>query len=379
MKNKHIKTSVIILFVFAVIAACKKDNPEINTPTIPEAPDTSNTNVELDLEPYNLNYGNFPPPLIPDDNKLTKQKVQLGRMLFYEKKLSNDLTMSCASCHIQKDAFNDVRRFSIGTAGNPGTRQAMAIFNMGWHRRGFFWDGRAPQLRDQALLPIQDPLEMNEKLENVIAKLSDEKTYQDQFMRAFGATEITEEKIGLAMEQFMLTILSMDSKYDQVKAGKATFTSAEQKGHDLFFKEYNEFLPNESGADCAHCHGGVNFDNSRFMNNGLDTDAEFVDLGYAKVTNDPSDNAKFKVPSLRNIELTPPYMHDGRFNTLEEVVEHYNSQIDSSSTLDRALLATRNTGLRLTDDDKKSLVAFLKTLTDPTLATNPEYSDPFEE
>ena len=198
-------------------------------------------------------------------------------------------------------------------------------------------------------------------------------------MRAYGSDEITSEKIGLAMEQFMLTILSMDSKYDQVEAGKASYTTAEQKGKDLFFKEFNEFIPTESGADCAHCHGGVNFDNSQFMNNGLDTEAEFSDLGRTKVTKVASDNAKFKVPSLRNIELTSPYMHDGRFATLEEVVDHYNSGIDSSSTLDRALLSTRNTGLRLTPEDKKNLIAFLKTLTDASLAKNDNYFSPFSD
>jgi len=377
MKNK---TLIILTCGFfglvLIINACKKD--EVELPVVPDKP-TPEEPIVQDLTPYELNYGSFPPPQLPADNELTKEKVKLGKMLFYDKKLSNDLTLSCASCHKQEDAFNDIRKFSIGTAGLPGGRQAMAIFNMAWHRAGFFWDGRAPLLRDQALLPIQDPLEMNETLENVIVKLDAEEIYKNQFTRAFGSEEITSEKIGLAMEQFMLTILSMDSKYDQVESGKGSYTAAEQKGKDLFFKEYNEFFPNESGADCAHCHGGANLDNSQFMNNGLDTDAEFTDLGRAKVTKDPKDNAKFKVPSLRNIELTPPYMHDGRFATLEEVIDHYNNEIDSSSTLDRALLATRSTGLRLSDEDKRNLIAFLKTLTDASLANNSEYFNPFPE
>ena len=377
MKNKILKYGLIgIVILVTILNACKKD--EIEIPPIPvQTPEDSV--ITQDLSPFELNYGKFPPPALPADNALTQQKVKLGKMLFYDKKLSNDLTLSCASCHKQEDAFNDIRKFSIGTEGLPGGRQAMAIFNMAWHRAGFFWDGRAPLLRNQALLPIQDPLEMNETLGNVIVKLNAEKTYRDQFMRAYGSDEITSEKIGLAMEQFMLTILSMDSKYDQVEAGKASYTTAEQKGKDLFFKEFNEFIPTESGADCAHCHGGVNFDNSQFMNNGLDTDAEFSDLGRAKVTKVASDNAKFKVPSLRNIELTFPYMHDGRFATLEEVVDHYNSGIDSSSTLDRALLSTRNTGLRLTPEDKKNLIAFLKTLTDASLAKNDNYFSPFSD
>ena len=350
-----------------IFSSCKKDKED----------DPVDNTIKMDTTAYVLNYGSFPPPLIPIDNQLTVEKVKLGKMLFYEKKLSNDLTLSCSDCHKQTDAFTDIRKFSTGTAGLNGSRQAMPIFNMGWHRAEFFWDGRAPMLRDQALLPIQDPLEMNESLENVVAKISSSPNYTEQFMKAFGNEEITSEKIGLAMEQFMLTILSMNSKYDQVAAGKASYTSSELRGEKLFFKEYNEFLPNESGADCAHCHGGVNFDNSQFMNNGLDKDSEFKDIGYEKVSGQSSDKAKFKVPSLRNIELTPPYMHDGRFTTLSEVIDHYNSGIDSSSTLDRALDATRRTGLRLTQQDKNDLIAFLKTLTDPSLAQNQEYNDPF--
>lgn len=368
MKKKLIW--ILLPFVLlGLLESCKKDEDEDTT----QPP-----SIQKDTTAYSLSYpSSVPPPRIPADNKLTVEKVKLGKMLFYEKKLSNDLSMACADCHKQEDAFTDIRKFSIGTAGKPGARQAMAIFNMGWHRAGFFWDGRAPMLRDQALLPIQDPLEMNETLENVVNKLKGEQTYLDQFKRAFGSDEITSDKMGLAMEQFMLTILSFNSKYDRVEAGKASYTASEQRGKDLFFKEYNEFFPQNSGADCAHCHGGPNFENGRFMNNGLDEDSEFTDYGLEKVTGLKTDRAKFKVTSLRNIELTPPYMHDGRFATLEEVVDHYNSGIDSSSTLDRALLATKRTGLRLTAQDKADLVAFLKTLTDNNLKTVEEYKSPF--
>jgi cytochrome c peroxidase len=148
------------------------------------------------------------------------------------------------------------------------------------------------------------------------------------------------------------------------------------RGEELFFAEYNEFFPNVSGADCAHCHGGFNFENDDYMNNGLDIDADFEDLGRFNATGDPADNAKFKVPSLRNIELTPPYMHDGRFTTLEEVVEHYNSGIHNSSTVDPTVLNTQNTGLMLSSQDKADLVAFLKTLTDQSITTDPAFSDP---
>jgi len=249
---------------------------------------------------------------------------------------------------------------------------------MAWHSNEFFWDGRANLLRDQSLKPIEDPLEMNETLENVIAKLNDSQMYRDQFIRAFGSKEVTSEKMSLAMEQFMLSIVSYDSKYDKYLTGDDQLSDSEERGRLLFETEYNPFFPELSGADCAHCHGGANFENDQYMNNGLDVDAEFTDIGREEVTGNLSDKAKFKVPSLRNIELTPPYMHDGRFNTLEEVVEHYDLHIKQSSTLDPALIQVAdNGGLNLTDQDKVDLVNFLKTLTDQTFMNNPEYTDPF--
>ena len=164
--------------------------------------------IPKDDTPYTLSYGDLPEPTLPADNPLTVQGVQLGKMLFYETMLSKDGTQSCASCHRQLDGFSDTTTFSIGVEGLPGKRQAMSIFNMAWHTNEFFWDGRAHLLRDQSLMPIQDPLEMNETLENVITKLSNEKEYRDQFSRAFGSPDITSEKMSLAMEQFMLSIVS---------------------------------------------------------------------------------------------------------------------------------------------------------------------------
>ena len=326
---------------------------------------------------YQLSYGDLPAPTLPADNPLTEQGVQLGKMLFYETMLSKDGTQSCASCHRQSDGFSDTAKFSIGVENLPGKRQAMPVFNMAWHTNEFFWDGRAELLRDQSLKPIQDPLEMNETLENVMAKLSDSKTYRDQFSRAFGSTEITSEKMSLAMEQFMLSIVSFNSKYDQFLAGTAQLSASEERGRELFFAEYNPFFPDESGADCAHCHSGRNFENDKYMNNGLDTDANIMDIGREEVTQDVNDKAKFKVPSLRNIALTRPYMHDGRFQTLEEVIEHYNSGIQTSATADPTVLNTQSTGLMLTMQDKQDLVNFLKTLTDDVFLNNTEYASPF--
>lgn len=356
------KQAWIILLIVIAIGACKKDDPDP---------------VEYDDTPYALVYGDFPDPNISAENALTEQKIALGKMLFYEKKLSSNLTQACADCHRQANAFTDTAQFSVGAEGDLGGRQAMAIFNMAWHTNGFFWDGRSPELHDQATQPIQNPVEMNETIPSVIAKLSAEETYRNQFMRAYGSEEITEEKIGFALEQFMFTFISNDSKYDRFLAGTATLTASEERGRELFFTEYNPFFPEQSGADCAHCHSGILFENDQYMNNGLDVDADFTDLGRFDVTASDADKAKFKVTSLRNVEVTQPYMHDGRFNTLEEVIDHYNEGIQLSSTLDPALEATETTGLMLDAQDKEDLVNFLKTLTDQTFLTNSEHATPF--
>jgi cytochrome c peroxidase len=361
MKNLKYLTLLLIGSLILGLVACDPDEE-----VIPK-----------DDTPYTLSYGDLPEPILPADNPLTVQGVQLGKMLFYETMLSKDGTQSCASCHRQPDGFSDTTTFSIGVEGLPGKRQAMSIFNMAWHTNEFFWDGRAHLLRDQSLMPIQDPLEMNETLENVITKLSNEKEYRDQFSRAFGSPDITSEKMSLAMEQFMLSIVSYNSKYDRYLAGDVQLTDSEERGRKLFFEEYNPFFPDQSGADCAHCHSGRAFTNNQYMNNGLDTDAEITDIGREEVTQDPNDKAQFKVTTLRNIEVTPPYMHDGRFQTLEEVIEHYNSGIKTSATADPTVLNTQSSGLLLDAQDKQDLLNFLKTLTDDTFLNNVEYASPF--
>lgn len=348
-----------------IFVACKKkeSQPEI---------------VALDTTPYNLAVSStLPAPSIPSDNALTVQKVLLGRMLFYEKKLSGNNTMACASCHVQTDGFSDLNQFSTGIDGLLGARQAMAIFNLGLNTNGFFWDGRASTLRDQALRPIQDVLEMHETLPNAVAKLQADTKYKNQFIRAFGDDQVTSDRMALALEQFMLTIISDNSRYDQYLRGEITLTDSEERGRVLFFAEYNPGFPATSGADCAHCHSGSNFENDQFMNNGLDQDAQMTDIGRQNVTQNAADKGKFKVTSLRNIEKTAPYMHDGRFATLEEVIDHYNTAIQNSTTLDPALANTMTTGLMLTAQDKIDLVNFLKTLTDYTYLNNNAYKTPF--
>lgn len=236
----------------------------------------------------------------------------------------------------------------------------MPLFNLAW-KSSFFWDGRAPSLRAQALMPIQDHTEMDEALTNVVAKLSTKTNYAALFTAAFGSPEITPEKIGLAVESFVLTLTSFNSKFDRALAGKEQLSGDEKRGLELFMTEYDP-RREQFGADCFHCHGGPLFQSQTFANNGLD--AEFKDPGRAKVTGKDSDRGKFATPSLRNVELTAPYMHDGRFATLEEVVEHYSTGQKRSATLDPNLAKHPDGGVRLSDADKRALVAFLKTLTD---------------
>lgn len=354
--------TLCICIILILLSACKEE-PIVSF-------------IQLDDTSYDLDIGPFPLPDLPEDNSLTEAKVHLGRMLFYDPILSEGEIQACADCHLQLSAFNDDSQFSLGVDELPGSRNAMSVFNMAWNTNGFFWDGRAETLREQSLLPIQDPLEMNETLEDAVAKVSASDFYQDEFMRAYGSAEVSAEKISLLLEQFMLSITSFDSKYDRVQAGIESYTDSEQRGHDLYFTEYNPAFPEVSGADCAHCHGGFNFENDRYMNNGLD-EAPFSDLGRFLVTGASGDRGKFKVPTLRNIALTAPYMHDGRMETLEEVIDHYDSGIQISSTLNPALLATTYTGLMLTDQDKLDLKNFLLTLTDESLVTNPDYASPF--
>ncbi|MBI1183346.1 c-type cytochrome [bacterium] len=360
MMNNILITTILVTLAF--MTSCGGDKPQP---------------IEWDKTPYTLQYGALPEPSIAQDNALTVQGIKLGRMLFYETAMSKDGSLSCASCHMQKFAFSDTARLSLGVRGLRGKRQAMAVFNMAWHSNEFFWDGRAHLLRDQALKPIQDELEMDENLDNVVAKLSEMTSYKEQFSRTFGSDVISAEKISLALEQFMNSIVSVNSKYDKYLAGEAQLTESEERGRQLFFAEYNKYFPEQSGADCAHCHSGNNFENDLYMNNGLDADGEYADFGREKVTAQTADKGKFKVPSLRNVELTAPYMHDGRFATLEEVIDHYNTGLQASATLDMALEQTRETGLMLSEQDKSDLVAFLKTLTDHTLITNTAYSNPF--
>ncbi len=297
---------------------------------------------------------------LPKDNPLTMEGVALGARLFNDTRLSVDNSLSCASCHRQVNAFSDGGKpISKGVEGRTGERNAMPLFNLGWINE-FFWDGRSTRLSRQALEPIQHPNEMAETLPRVVLKLSRDRHFREDFIRAFGGP-INPERIGLALEQYMLSIISQDSKFDRVKKGSEQFTSSEKRGLELFLTEYD---PSKGlfGADCFHCHSGSLFTNQRFANNGLAS--RQGDHGRERVTGDPADRGKFRTPSLRNVAVTGPYMHDGRFNSLEEVVEHYNGGTVRSPTLDPNIAKHPDKGLRLSTENKAALVAFMKTLTD---------------
>ncbi len=306
----------------------------------------------------------LPQVTLPSGNAPTLEGVALGKRLFHEGRLSRTGQQSCASCHQQSAAFTDPgQRFSLGAGGLQGTRNAMPLFNLAWQQE-FFWDGRAKRLHEQVLQPITDPLEMHESLDRAVEKLSADPAWPEAFDRAFGSAEITAGRIGLALEQFLLTLISQDSKFDRALLGKASLTPQEQRGLELFVTEHDP-VRNLRGADCFHCHSGGLLSNQGFANNGLDAAPA---PGRGAVTGRAADHGKFRVPSLRNIALTAPYMHDGRFSSLTEVIDHYDHGVQRSQTLDPNLAKHPAKGLQLSREDKAALVAFLHTLTDPTFA-----------
>lgn len=298
----------------------------------------------------------FKKPKLPADNPLTKERIALGDKLFHDTILSIDGTVSCAACHVVELAFSDDVDLSRGFEGRLGKRNSMPLFNLAW-KDHFFWDGRTKTLREQVLEPIQDHLEMAANLDRVLYRLNRSKIYREDFQKAYGPGPVTKEKLGLALENFLLTITSDDSKYDRVIAKKETFTKQEERGRVLFSAPRMK-----GGAGCFECHSGPHFSDFEFRNNGLPLLEDLNDFGLFKVTRKKEDKLRFVTPSLRNIEITEPYMHDGRFAKLEDVVAHYNQPLHQSPTLDPKL---KPAGLGLNKDDQAALVAFLKTLTDP--------------
>jgi cytochrome c peroxidase len=295
---------------------------------------------------------------------MTVEGIALGRKLFYENMLSSNFTMSCASCHKQENAFSDPRRFSIGTDGSLGTRNSMTIFNHAWSSH-FFWDGRRQSLEGQAHDPVTNPIEMENSWPVVVQRLQQDANYPNLFFAAFGTRIIDSTLVTKAIAQFERTLISFGSRYDrQTYQGQHIFTQQELNGEVIFFET----------ANCAHCHAGVFLNDSSFHNNGLD--GVPMDSGLAKFTHLASDYGKFKTPSLRNIALSAPYMHDGRFSSLQEVVHFYSAQVSQSSpNLDSSLVRQQH-GPVLSQQQEDDLVAFLLTLTDSSFVTNPNFARP---
>ena len=316
--------------------------------------------------PISLTYpSNFPTPSIPASNELTEEVVNLGRHLFYDPILSNDNTISCASCHKQEYAFGDNTQFSFGVNQSIGERNVPTIINAAF-QSNFDWDGKSNSIEDQAARPIFNEIELhNANWSEVINRIEMSDQYVDLFCAAFGTANIDSLHILMAIAQFERTLISYNSKFDQWLNGQIMFTSEELDGFNIY---------NTERGDCFHCHPIGLFTDNIFHNNGLDS--EFQDLGRYNITNNMLDQGSFKSPSLRNIEFSAPYMHDGRFTNLEEVIDHYNFGGYDSPTVD-PLMKYVGVGLLLTDQEKSNLKAFLLTLSDPSFIDNPDFSNPF--
>ncbi len=333
----------------------------------------------------------------PPNNLLTDQGAELGRVLFYDRQLSRNNTIACASCHLQRAAFADPRPLSVGYQGGLTGRNAMSLINLRFSninraQPGFFWDERASSLEVQALMPIQDEIEMGMTLPELEARLTQLPYYPPLFAAAFGSTEITSQRIARAIAQFVRSLVSFHSRFDLAAEKNGTgdytqdfadFSPLENLGKSLFFSG----IGGVGELGCAHCHVPPTFNMPKAMNNGLDLYYDDPGLGAREVPpNDPftpTNDGKFKAPSLRNIELTAPYMHDGRFQTLDEVIEHYSSGVHPHRNLAVAINdeADENqqgtSGFHFSAKQKKALVAFLKTLTDYQFVSDPRFADPF--
>ncbi|KGJ89261.1 cytochrome-c peroxidase [Thalassotalea sp. ND16A] len=329
-------------------------------------------------------YGHFQ---IPADNPLTKEGVALGRLLFYDKRLSADNTVSCATCHLQRLAFTDGKARSVGVSGKELAFNSMSLANTLWGPQHFFWDGRAQSLEEQALIPIQHPDEMAQDLDQLIDELTADEHYLKLFRQAYG--EINAKNIAFAIASFERTLVSANSKYDQFLRGELKLSADEELGRKLFMA-HPDVKASLRGGNCIDCHSqfltsGFNAKFDGFANNGLDSDSN-LKPGLEKITKMKADRGKFKVPTLRNIALTAPYMHDGRFATLRQVLDHYDQGIKVSATLSPLIMEATNQpsdseqlqiSLNLSEDEKLAIIAFLHTLTDYTFIDNENFSNPF--
>lgn len=341
------KINIVVLAAFIFLyAACKPDPSfDIQKP------------VEEDIS-FTVPQG-WPAPFYNfENNTLTKEGFYLGRKLFYDTRLSRDNSTSCGSCHQAFAAFAQADHdFSHGVDGLLGNRNSPPIFNMNWHT-SFFWDGGVNHLESQPINPIQNPVEMDETLPNIIAKLNNDEQYKQMFTAAWGDATINSQRIFKSLSQFMGMLVSANAKYDQYMRGAATLSTAEQNG----LKVYTD--------NCATCHKAPLFTDFSYRNNGLKPNS-INDSGRAHITKVPADLYTFKVPSLRNLQYTAPYMHDGRFKTLDLVLNHYASGIHQSATLDAQL----QNGIQLSPQQRTDLLAFLNTLNDDSFVKDKRFHE----
>lgn len=359
--------------------------PEYDTSSRDDTSDRG-SNGKPNTTPYELNTPDVIREMpIPDDNPITEEGVKLGRMLFYDPILSGDSSMACATCHQQENAFASDVRFNTGIVGQKGFRNAMALMNLGW-ASAYNWDGSAKNLEEQALEPVTNPVEMHETWPNAVKKIKRNDFYPELFKDAFGDKAITRDLVVKAIAQFERTLISFDAKIDRVFQGEASLTASERRGFDIYVTEE---------ADCFHCHGLPRqnrlLTDDQFHNNGLDSmgpnDFDFEDKGLGSVTGIRNDNGKFKTPTLRNVELTAPYMHDGRFQTLKEVVDFYSEGLKPGPNVDENIQKHlprsddgyyKQGGVNLTEQEKQDLINFLKTFTDKAFVNDERYANPFE-
>ena len=316
-------------------------------------------------------------PKLPQSlsNPVTVEGAELGRYLFYDPILSGDSTMSCASCHKQEYAFSDgPRRFSEGRNKEPMKRNTLPLFNLAYYP-ALFWDGRAATLEQQVFHPVRTESELNLKWEIATKRINRSGFYKEKFRAAFGKKNIDSTLIARSIAQFLRTLISCNSKYDKALKQELKLSSGELEGFEIF----NDM----TRAGCVHCHTtdqdalGTILD---YSNNGLDMIADpaaYSDKGLGQTTGNPKDNGKFKIPSLRNILFTAPYMHDGRFKTIEEVVNFYSEEVKPCANIDNRMEFAHQGGPKLNAHEKRKVIAFLKTLSDSTFITNPEFSNPF--
>jgi cytochrome c peroxidase len=376
------KTIIFSLFLTALgVIACRRDCGETpNSGDLVQYP--------YNPQPYTIKKpAHYPEVPVPADNPMTYDGVQLGRHLFYDPILSKDNTMSCASCHFAEKSFTDGKRVSKGIDGISGTRSSMSLMNIAYVVPNnpadtflLFWDGRAKSLETQALLPVEDPIELHHLWPNIIENLKNHSTYPQMFRKAFGIndkTEITKELAAKAIAQFeRIMIGSGTSIYDRYLNGEKDLLQDEVlDGKLMFFDEGSPFgLPD---AECFHCHGTGTLTGKGFFNNGLDPYDLLQDAGREKVTKNPNDRGKFRTSTLMNIEKTAPYMHDGRFSNLTQVVDHYLFDAIPTPYPNPNLNLIINKKQLYTPYHRDALVAFLKTLTDNEFINNPDIQNPF--